>query len=195
MQPNRQSDGGLATGHPPEKKIGSAKQDLKESAEHATQEAKERATRAYDDVKKGTRQAVRDSANYAKDIAADQKSALVTKLNEYRDAATAASEKLQSEDDNTAADKIRKVATGLDNVAGYLRDTEPSELYSEAERLARKHPEIAFGALFVAGLGIARFMKASADERRKQECSNIGTTPSYGSNSGRYTETSLPQIS
>ena len=100
---------------------------------------------------------------------ADQKSALVDKFDEYKGAILAASDKLESEDDTVAANKIRKVAKGLDNLSGYLRDTDPSDLYDEAGRIARKHPEIVFGGLFIAGLGLARFMKSSAEERRRDQ--------------------------
>lgn len=163
-------------------------EDLKSDAEQAKLDAKEKATRAYEDVKEGTRKAARDSVTYAKDVVSSQKSTLVSKLDEYKDAILAASEKLESEDDGIAAEKIRKAATGIGNVTQYLRETDPSELYDEAGRLARKHPEIIFGGMFLAGLGIARFLKSSSDQKR-----NVRSTALYRPE--YYSSNTLPPVS
>lgn len=195
MEPNQTPPGNSATGITPQDKTGSSSQDFGAAADQVKQEAKERASRAYEDAKKGARQAVKDTTNYAKDVASSQKSTLVTKLEEYKTAALAASEKLDSADDSVAAAKVRKVANGLENVSGYLRDTDPSELYEEAGRLARKHPEIAFGALFIAGLGIARFLKASAEEKRNDKSQTAYSQPGPGTGIHPYPETPSPSIS
>ena len=173
MEPYQTPPGSSTKGLSDESNSGSTPQNFSDAADQAKKEAKARATRAYDDAKQGARQAVKDTAGYAKNVVSDQKSTLVTKLDEYKSAALAASEKLDSENDEIAAAKVRKVANGLENVSGYLRDTDPSELFDEAGRLARKHPEIAFGTLFIAGLGLARFLKASAEARRSEPGSQL----------------------
>jgi ElaB/YqjD/DUF883 family membrane-anchored ribosome-binding protein len=169
MEPYQQPPGSTLPRHSAGSEISRQAEDLKSEAEKTTQEAKEKAGRAYQDVKQGARQTVKDSVNYAKGVVADQKSTLVSKLDDYKGAMLAASDKLDSDEDGIAAGKIRKAANGLDNLAGYLRETDPSDLFDEASRLARKHPEIVFGGLFVVGLGIARFMKSSAKERCKDD--------------------------
>lgn len=164
--------------------------DLKASAEQTAHEAKEKATQAYEEAKEGARKVAKDSANYATGVVSSQKSALVAKLDEYQSAIQAASEKLESEDDSAAAAKIRKASKGLGNVTDFLRDTEPRELYDEAGRLARKHPELVFGGLFIAGLGIARFLKASASERQNDHYTGYSRPKSDSQNYDRPAITS-----
>jgi hypothetical protein len=50
-------------------------------------------------------------------------------------------------------------------------------LLSDASRMARKRPELVFGGLFLAGLGLARVMKSSARERRRDNYSSNGGPP------------------
>lgn len=164
-------------------------QKLKTEAERAKHEAKQKASKAYEDAKVGARKALQDSKTYAKDVVSNQKNALVNKLDEYKSAIVAASDKLEAENDDIAASKIRKAANGIDNVTGYLRDTEPADLYDEASRLAKKHPELVFGGLFIAGLGLARFLKSSASERRSEAYYSQTTDRTAASELEYYTPT------
>jgi hypothetical protein len=137
-------------------------------------DAKQKAHQAYDDLRQGTRKIARDSGSYLKKVVADQQILLVEKLEEYRDAAKVASDKLESDDDTVASRNIRKAADGLESIANYVRQSEPNDFLSDASRMARKRPELVFGGLFLTGLGMARIMKASARERRQEEFSSYG---------------------
>jgi hypothetical protein len=174
---------------------------LESKTEDARDEAKQKAHQAYDELRQETRKIARESGSYLKNVVAEQQHLLVEKLEEYRDAAKAASEQLKSEDDTVAAKNIRKAARGLECVADYVRESEPNDLLSDASRMARKRPELVFGGLFLAGLGMARVMKASARERRSEEHSSNGgpssgagdIRPFAGSNPGnRPTATPAP---
>lgn len=144
-------------------------------------DAKQKAHQAFDELRQGTRKIVNESGSYLKKVVADQQHLLVEKLEEYRNAAKAASDKLESDDDTVASKNIRKAAGGLESVADYVRESEPNDLLSDASQMARKRPELVFGGLFLAGLGIARVMKASARERRREELSsNDGSSPRTG---------------
>lgn len=153
---------------------------LESKASGARDEAKQKAHQAYDDLRQGTRKIARESGSYIKKVVADQQHLLVEKLEEYRDAAKAASDKLESDDDTMASKNIRKAAGGLDCAADYVRESEPNDLLSDAGRIARKRPELVFGALFLAGLGVARVMKSSARERRSENHTNGAPPPAAG---------------
>lgn len=171
---------------------------LESKTGNARDEAKQKAHQAYDELRQGTRKIGRDTGSYLKKVAAEQQHLLVEKLEEYRNAAKAASDKLESDDDTVAAKNIRKTADRLGNVADYVRESEPNDLLSDASRMARKHPELVFGGLFLAGLGMARVMKSSARERQREKPSSNGvsssgasdTRPSAGSKPGNQPITS-----
>lgn len=174
---------------------------LKSKTGDARDEAKQKTHRAYDELRQGTRKIARESGSYIKNVAAEQQHLLVEKLEEYRDALKVASDHLESDDDTVAAKNIRKASGSLECVTDYLRESEPKDLMSDASRMAREHPELVFGGLFLAGLGMARVMKSSARERRLEEqYSNRGPSsragdnrPFAGSNLGnRPTTTPVP---
>lgn len=151
---------------------------LKSKAGDIRDDARQKAHQAYDDLRQGTRKIAHESGSYLKNVVAEQQHLLVEKLEEYRDAAKAASENLKSDNDTVAAKHIQKAAGGLGCFADYIRESEPNDLLSDASRMARKRPELVFGGLFIAGLGMARLMKASARERRRENhASNGGSTP------------------
>lgn len=128
--------------------------------------AADTAAEATQKVKAGAAKVTREASNYLDNVVRTQKETLAEKIEEYRDAARAAVDKLQDEEHATAARKIDTAAAKLDEVAGFLRRTEPSDLLAEAGEFAHRRPEIVFGGLFLAGLGLARFLKASRRPRR-----------------------------
>ncbi len=71
------------------------------------------------------------------------------------------------EDHSPVACYVRTAAEGLDRAADRLRDADLGDIYGDAERFARRHPEVVLGGLFLVGVGIARFLKASSDDRRR----------------------------
>ena len=137
-------------------------------------QVKQKAQQSYDDLRQGTLKVVRESGSYLKRVGAEQQRLLVEKLGEYRDALKAASDKLESDHDTVAAKNIRKASSSLERVADFLRDSEPGDLLSDAGRVARRRPELVFGGLFLAGLGLARMMKSSARERPRDNFSSNG---------------------
>ncbi len=71
-------------------------------------------------------------------------------------------ERLEKENDPNIAHYTRLVAEKLEGAAGYIRDRDLTQLRRDGEDLARRHPAVFFGGMFVAGLAASRFFKASA---------------------------------
>ena len=147
---------------------------LESRAGDAGDEVKQKARQAYDDLRQGTLKVARESGSYLKRVGAEQQRLLVEKLEEYRDALKAASDKLESDDDTVAANNLQKASGSLACVADYLRESETGDLLTDAGRVARRRPELVFGGLFLAGLGLARAMKSSARERRRDNHASNG---------------------
>ena len=90
----------------------------------------------------------------------------------------------------------------LDRLAGYLRDRELGDLVGDAEKLARRHPDVFLGATFLGGLLLARFLKSTSDRPSQADAAYAGAygtadfggsygtgsynTGSYGTGQGSY---------
>lgn len=72
-------------------------------------------------------------------------------------------QRLDDENDPTIAHYARGAADLLDDAQSYLRDQDLSTLTRDLGNLTRRRPEWVLGGMFVAGLAISRFLKASAD--------------------------------
>ena len=107
-----------------------------------------------------------EAAHQAKDrtraFAEDRKSQLGERIHGYGSAVHRAAEKLREEQDPNIAHYADMVAERLDQAADYVQSRDPGMILRDVENAARRRPEIFFGGMFLAGLVIARFLKASS---------------------------------
>lgn len=95
-------------------------------------------------------------------FAQTQAQALASKLGEYAGAVTSLREKLnESSEPNLLAGPAETAAQQLGSLSDFLKGASPEEILQGVERLAHKKPELFYGGLFMAGLMVARFLKAS----------------------------------
>lgn len=157
-------------------------QDVREEARHlkasgaaVAGEAADRARGAASAAADRAGQAASQTASAARDQAArlagqakEQGMALIEQQKE-RAAATAddvsaavrrAAEKLRQENDENLAGYAEAIADGAGSVARYMRQTDPGTMCRHVGHLTRRHPEWVLGGAYVAGLAIARFLKA-----------------------------------
>ncbi len=165
-------------------RVEAGKQAVKDRVEDAKAQAQEVASKTSADVKAGAQQAAAEAGGYLEKVVREQKGTLADTVDEYRDAARAAVDKLTDEEHSVAAQKIDRAADQLDRVSTFLRDTQPQDLLAEAGHLARRRPEYVFGGLFLAGLGLARFLKASERTRRSERSNGMRREPARGFSGG-----------
>jgi hypothetical protein len=65
-----------------------------------------------------------------------------------------------------ASGLIRQAAEGLDHVSGAVRTRDLDDLMESVEGFARRQPVVFLGSAVLAGFGLARFVKSSAERRR-----------------------------
>jgi hypothetical protein len=94
----------------------------------------------------------------------DQKDRVAERIRHYGGAVHRAADKLEDEQDATIAQHIHRAAEQIERAADYLRSRDWQGLRRDVEGLARRHPEMFFGGLLVAGLAVARLLKASREE-------------------------------
>lgn len=99
----------------------------------------------------------------------EQKARLCDEMQHYSAALRRAAESLHDDDDERIASAADRMADELETAVDYLKRSPVSRIYHDAEDLARRRPEWVFGGLFLAGLAVGRFLKASGRTRLMDE--------------------------
>jgi hypothetical protein len=137
-----------------------------------TDEAKHEARRVADDARAAgadlAHQARRAAGEYAHQAKArgqemidSQKRRAADQLHTVGAAVHRAAEKFREEHDDNIAGYVDAMAEEVDRFAGYLERRDAGRLLRDAQQFARREPEWFLGGMFLAGLALSRFLKAS----------------------------------
>jgi hypothetical protein len=105
-------------------------------------------------------QAAQKAREFAASIVQQQKQRAASGLGQFSSAIRDTATRLQDEKDATLAGYAEVVAERLERAADYVGTSDPSTMLSDAQRFAKRRPEIVIGGMFVAGVALARFLKA-----------------------------------
>lgn len=94
--------------------------------------------------------------------------------------------RFERENDPNIAHYTSMMADKLESAASYIRERDFRDLRRDAEDLARRHPAVFFGGMFIAGLAAARFFKASYENQGPSTETSMYDT---GYNTGAPVET------
>lgn len=141
-------------------------QQAKDQAKNLAHEAKDQTVK----VAEQARDHVQHLVSEQKDQAADRLGSLAGAL---REAGRKLNEGEQSGDFGRYADRA---AEQVDRLSTYLRDNDLRGFVRDTENFARRRPEVFLGGALLAGLALARFLKASSPNRG-----------SYGYDGGNWT--------
>lgn len=163
--------------------VQNAKQSISATARDAATQLKSAAST--------TTQRAREEAQR---IAAEKKTTAADRLGSYSSAIHESAKSLEEQDPNIAW-FTHRAADRLQGVADYVRERDFDDLRHDAEDVARRHPALFFGGLFVAGILLGTVLKASG--RRLREDSEFASdegAPDWaatGSSSSSLPETSM----
>lgn len=107
-----------------------------------------------------------------------QKNQFAGRLGGLAGALREAGEKLDQQDENSLGHLALGAADKVDRLSTYLRDRQISGLVRDAETFARRRPDLFLGGSFLAGLLLARFLKASNHEYH-QTTASLKENPSW----------------
>lgn len=91
-----------------------------------------------------------------------QKTAAGDELHSVADVMRDASRRLEERQEESLAGYATKAADGIDRLSAALREREPAELLSEAERMFRSRPVLGMAATACAGYFLGRLLKAGS---------------------------------
>ncbi len=167
------SPGEKSPAEAPESELGDSPPAAKEVAQSAPGEldklkraVQEQGSAALHEAKAVSDSALRQAREVGENLLKDQKNYLAQRVDHYAQALRSAGERLRHEQDPLLAEPAQRVAEQLGGLANYLRQKEAADFLEDVETFTRRRPEIVFGALFVLGLGAARFLKASRSRAR-----------------------------
>ena len=129
---------------------------LSETKSRITQTARETASK----VKGAASSTALRAKEEAQRFAAEKKETTANRITSYSSAIHDTARSLEDEDPNIAW-FTHRTADRLQSVADYVRNRDFSALRQDAEDMARRHPMVFFGGMFLAGLVVGNFVKAS----------------------------------
>jgi uncharacterized protein YjbJ (UPF0337 family) len=174
-----------------------------QQSQGVTQQAKDQAKDLANEAKDQVKQAAGQARDHVQELVGQQKDQAANKLGSLagalREAANKLNEGEQSGDFGRYADQA---AQQVDRLSTYLRDNDLRGFVRDTENFARRRPDLFLGTTFLAGLMVARFLKASGtnvdagnvgydgrDWQRTLRTTGGYGTPDYGT-SGYRTGTS-----
>lgn len=149
----------LSTNPNPNSSANNTVQQVKDQAKSLAHDAKEEVS----NVAGQARNQVQGLVTQQKDRVADQLGSLAGVL---RDTGNQLGQKLAETPGNNSLDLGRyagQAADRVDRISSYLRDHELGDVLRDAETFARRRPDVFLGGTFLAGLLLARFLKASGN--------------------------------
>ena len=138
-----------------------AKQTVGQKAKETTSQMKEQARSTAQNLKRQGREKAHEIQERGSAFAEGRKSEFAQKISGCGAAVRRAADKLRDENDPNIAQYADMIADRFENVGNYIETRDFGSIYRDVEGFARRRPEILFGGMFVAGLAIARFFKAS----------------------------------
>jgi hypothetical protein len=146
---------------------------IKEQVSQTTQ-------RAANQAQQVAGQVTETAKSQAQSMLASQKQTVADDLSHMSKALHSTSDQLQSQNLAPVAGVVETAAQRIDDVSGYLRNTDLDQMLQDAENIARRNQMLFLGGTFALGLLAARFLKSSAPRP------SYGTTRtgSYGDYAG-----------
>lgn len=120
----------------------------------ATQQVADKIKQEGERLASKAKQSAEQEAEKRKDVAAEY-------LKDVSAAIRRGSDELSDHGRDQAASLVSRAAEELDGVASSLSRRKPGELLQEAEKAARQHPTLFYGAAVLAGFAAVRFLKSS----------------------------------
>lgn len=140
-----------------------------QTGQRVKEEVKQKGEQAVEQVKQSTGEAVQQAKSSTVQMLDQQKGRAAESLGGVASALRSTAHSLNDQQMGAIGQYAERAAESVDALADQLRDKGVEELLYEAERFARREPELFLGGAVVLGLLAARFFKASNARRQTYE--------------------------
>lgn len=169
----------------------------------AAQKTKDEARNLMDEAKRETASLASQARDQVREqvqgLVGERKDQMANRLGSLAGALRDMGHRLDEEDGGGLGRYADRAAEQVDRLSTYLRDRDLDSFVRDTETLARRRPELFLGGTFLAGVLLARFLKASSerrsgawggrtDDRRYSDVPRVGPdelTDPYGPNTHR----------
>ena len=138
---------------------------MADEARSKARETREQLTAGWEQARKRVREDASSALSGLQSQAQDAIRGRKTEAARYtRDAAAAvheAADQLREHEDHALAGYVNGFADQIDRVSDYIDHRDIDEIADDTRNIARQHPAMFFGGLFVAGLALGRMLRAS----------------------------------
>lgn len=117
-----------------------------------------------EEVRRKGAETIRRTREQGEAFLGEQKHSVAETIHHCSDALRGAAQQLHEKQDRNLATLTETIAERLDKTSNYLEAKELQDIRSDVENFARQQPQIFYGSMFVAGLALSRFFKASKSE-------------------------------
>ncbi len=121
----------------------------------------EQASATAEELQQKMQQASQRAKQRGSELLDGQKHRAAEELSQVSSAIRRAADELHADHDDNLAEYVEMAAAKIDGMADYLRQRDLGRMYQDIESTARRRPELFFGGMFLVGLGLSRFLKAS----------------------------------
>jgi hypothetical protein len=128
-----------------------------------TQQAKDEAKNLAREAKHQTSKVAHQAKDQVNQMVSQRKDQAAERLNSFASVLRDTAGKLNEQDENGVGQYADRAAQQVERLSNYLRDRDVSTFLRDTETFARRHPDVFLGGVFLAGLVLARFFKASSD--------------------------------
>jgi uncharacterized protein YjbJ (UPF0337 family) len=151
---------------PPAGKLAEAKAQAKEQVKDLAGGAKEQAKSLAGEAKDQAKEVANQARDHVQSLVGQQKNQAADRLGSLAGALREAGRKLnEGEQAGDFGQYADRAAQQLERVSGYLRDHDLRDFVRDTETFARRRPEVFLGGTLIAGLMLARFLKASSPDQ------------------------------
>ena len=137
------------------------KRGISQKTKETTAQLKEKSRETAQDLKRRGTEKAHELQERGTAFVDGRKSEFAHKISGCGAAVRRAADKLRDENDPNIAQYADLLADRFEQAGNYVETRDLGAMYRDLETAARRRPEILFGGMFIAGLAIARFLKAS----------------------------------
>jgi len=175
---------------PPAQGVKAQAQDLaegaKEQVKNLASDAKDQAKTLAGEAKDQAKEVANQARDHVQNLVGQQKDQAAERLGSLAEALREAGRKLnEGEKAGDFGQYADRAAQQVERLSGYLRDNDLRGFVRDTESFARRRPEVFLGGTLIAGLMLARFLKASSPSQGSRSGYDGGALTGYPQSTGR----------